>query len=262
MFNYSKIVNIVMNAKFLSSVSSLLILLAWATHVSAQNVLLFTFDDSGPNLTATVTGSFDTSGLRPSQQTGPIDPPGLFTSQFSIHSFGLTTATRIDHFAGAITPSRIVNGVEIFPLLLVAPRQIITPLSEHLEITAFVDEQIPAEIGLAEGKTTFNADALTNNIIVFQSNLLTLFGSNSTLSTTPTTVLSDPGEGNIIQFVLATPTIVLGDVNQDDVVNFLDISPFIGFLSIGGFLEEADVNQDGAVNFWDITPFIQILSGT
>ena len=56
-------------------------------------------------------------------------------------------------------------------------------------------------------------------------------------------------------------SILLGDCNLDDVVNFLDISPFIGILSAGSFLEEADCNDDGDVNFLDISPFISILSG-
>ena len=56
------------------------------------------------------------------------------------------------------------------------------------------------------------------------------------------------------------PTL-LGDVNQDGVVNFLDIAPFIGALSGGGFQAEADINQDGILNFLDIAPFIGVLSG-
>ena len=69
----------------------------------------------------------------------------------------------------------------------------------------------------------------------------------------------------ISSFVLAGDTavqeILLGDVNQDGIVNFLDISPFIGLLSAGSFLEEADCNQDGLMNFQDIAPFITILAG-
>lgn len=60
-----------------------------------------------------------------------------------------------------------------------------------------------------------------------------------------------------VQFV----PLLLGDVNQNGAVDFLDISPFIGLLSAGSFLEEADVNQDDVVNFLDISPFIGILSG-
>ena len=52
-----------------------------------------------------------------------------------------------------------------------------------------------------------------------------------------------------------------GDVNLDGGVNFLDISPFIGVLSAGGFQAQADVNCDGVVNFLDISPFISILAG-
>ena len=54
--------------------------------------------------------------------------------------------------------------------------------------------------------------------------------------------------------------LLLGDANLDGLVNFLDISPFIGLLSGGGFLNEADMNQDGFVNFLDISPFIVALS--
>ena len=59
----------------------------------------------------------------------------------------------------------------------------------------------------------------------------------------------------------ALDPLLLGDVNLDGVVNFLDISPFIGVLSSGGFQLEADVNQDGAVDFLDISPLVSILSG-
>ena len=86
--------------------------------------------------------------------------------------------------------------------------------------------------------------------------LATLFqGDDFYLNTDPT----------ISSFVLAGDTavqkILLGDVNQDGIVNFLDISPFIGLLSAGSFLEEADCNQDGLMNFQDIAPFITILAG-
>ena len=85
--------------------------------------------------------------------------------------------------------------------------------------------------------------------------LATLFqGDDFYLNTDPT----------ISSFVVASDAaardILLGDVNQDGIVDFLDISPFIGLLSTGGFLEEADCNQDGAVDFQDISPFIVILA--
>ena len=53
-----------------------------------------------------------------------------------------------------------------------------------------------------------------------------------------------------------------GDVNLDGVVNLLDIAPFVGVLSDGGFQAQADINCDGAVNLLDIQPFINILEGT
>jgi hypothetical protein len=51
-----------------------------------------------------------------------------------------------------------------------------------------------------------------------------------------------------------------GDINQSGAVDFLDISPFIGLLSSGGFQVEADLNEDNAVDFLDISPFIAVLS--
>ena len=54
---------------------------------------------------------------------------------------------------------------------------------------------------------------------------------------------------------------ILGDCNLDGFVNFLDIAPLIGFLTSGGYLEQADCNEDGVVNFLDIAPFITILTG-
>ena len=58
---------------------------------------------------------------------------------------------------------------------------------------------------------------------------------------------------------VATSTLI-GDVNLDGMINFLDISPFIGVLSMPEFQAEADINEDGEVNFSDISPFIILLS--
>ena len=63
-----------------------------------------------------------------------------------------------------------------------------------------------------------------------------------------------------INLMLDSPN-SLGDVNLDGSVNFLDISPFVGVLSTGGFQAEADIDQNGVVNFLDISPFVGILSG-
>ena len=60
--------------------------------------------------------------------------------------------------------------------------------------------------------------------------------------------------------ILVESLLLLGDVNQDGMVNLLDISPFIGILSIGGIQAEADIDQNGTVNFLDIAPFIGILA--
>ncbi len=54
---------------------------------------------------------------------------------------------------------------------------------------------------------------------------------------------------------------MLGDVNQDGAVNLLDVDPFVGLLSSGGYLFEADINGDGTVNLLDVDPFVALLSG-
>ena len=253
-----------MNSKFLSSFLSLVILLGGATVASAQNVLLFTFDDSGPNVTATVTGSFDTSGLNFIGQTAPIAPILSRTSSFGTLSFGTTSATSIDRFGGV----NLIGGPTIFlPYLGFFPFSIqedpiVSPLSEYLEINlGIIEGDSNPSIGLAEGETIFNADALANNVIVFQQSSLDDLGYSSFLSTTPITVLSDQSGENIIQFVLAPPEIILGDVNRDGVVNFFDITPFIESIGSGvAFIAEADCNQDGVVDFADISSLIEILS--
>ena len=251
-----------MNVRFLSSVLSVFVLLEWATFASAQNVLLFTFDDLGPRVTATVTGSFDTSGLTFTGQSTPLNPAALpLGATFDLFSFGTTDATAIDRFDGANATGPVGDGstfVSRFPF-----GTIITPLSEYLELNVqrFNNVNFPnTSIGLAEGETIFDADALTNNVLVFEGRSLEDLGDSSFLSTAPTTVLSDPEGENIIQFVLVE--IILGDVNRDGVVNFFDITPFL--LSIGTgvpFVAEADCNQDGVVDFGDISSLIEILSG-
>ena len=252
-----------MSTKFISSVLSVFILLTSATFASAQNVLLFTFDDSGPNVTATVTGSFDTSGLNSAGQTAPRAPELVSDVLASCLTFGTTTATNIDVFDGAI----VFGGPTVFfPHLIGFPisdqsDSIVTPLSEYLEINVDISSSpTSVSIGLAEGETVFNADALANNVIVFQQNSFNGLGSSSFLSTTPTTVLSDPSGDNTIQFVLAAPEIILGDANQDGVVNFSDIIPFIYAIAGGNvFNPQADVDQNGAVEFSDIPVFVRIL---
>ena len=52
-----------------------------------------------------------------------------------------------------------------------------------------------------------------------------------------------------------------GDVNLDGVVNLLDVMPFVGLLTSGGYQAEADINQDGVVSLLDIDPFVDLISG-
>jgi len=216
-----------MNAKFFVSVSSLLILLVSAAFAPAQNVLLFTFDDSGPNVTATVTGSFDTSGMLFVRQTTP-NPPGMFPFHSSTGFFwGTTTATNVDVFEGA---TAIAPEGDFAFLFTFFPGGVDTPLSEYLDIHASNHPGF-SWISLAEGEASFSADTLENNTIVFQEGALADYGASGFLSTTPITVLSDPGGENTIQFVLAVPEIVLGDVNQDGEVNFSDIPQFVEILA-------------------------------
>ena len=121
---------------------------------------------------------------------------------------------------------------------------------------AFIGQE--ASIGIAEGETFFNANTLANNVIVYQEGAFGGNVRNSFLTSTPTTIFSDPNGDNMIQFAL-TPEIILGDVNGDLVVNFLDSAPFIQALAAAGFVEAADVNQDNQMNFLDIALFIGIL---
>ena len=67
---------------------------------------------------------------------------------------------------------------------------------------------------------------------------------------------------SITQAADAPIPVLLGDCNFDGIVNFLDISPFIGLLTSGVYVEQADCNEDGFVNFLDIAPFIAILAGS
>ena len=67
---------------------------------------------------------------------------------------------------------------------------------------------------------------------------------------------------SITQAADAPIPVLLGDCNFDGTVNFLDISPFIGLLTSGVYVEQADCNEDGFVNFLDISPFIGILSSS
>jgi len=193
-----------MNIGILNSVLSLLVLLGSATLASAQSNLLFTFDDSGPNVTATVTGSFDTSGLSFLGQRTPQPPVAFQGGTQSFFSFGTTTATNVDTFSGAdaIGPANAFPFLSLFPVG--ATGNLVTPLSESLEINVeFNDVPGNAIIALAEGETIFDADALANNVIVFEESSLADLGNSSFLSTTPFTVLSDPGGANTIQFVVA-----------------------------------------------------------
>jgi hypothetical protein len=53
----------------------------------------------------------------------------------------------------------------------------------------------------------------------------------------------------------------LGDVNLDGEVNGLDVDPFVGLVTSGGFQTEADMNEDGAVNGLDVDPFVAAVVG-
>lgn len=201
-----------MNVKSLSSVSSLLILLFSATFAFGQSNLIFTFDDSGPSATAIVTGTFDISGLTPGSQGTPRGPGFDQGAIVTVSSFGTTTAASVTEFNGGTAfGSPGANN----PFLVVFPftnNPIVTPLSEHLQFNTFGGGvgANNVQVVLETGQTIFDADALTNNVIVFQESSLSdlsrsVFGDGSFLSTTPTTVFSDPSGENTVQFVLAVP---------------------------------------------------------
>ena len=84
----------------------------------------------------------------------------------------------------------------------------------------------------------------------------------------PTLPSSGPGlaaNGNFLLVeMLATSfaeVFELGDINQDGNINLLDVAPFVGLLSNGGFQPEGDLNNDCQVNLLDVAPFIEALSG-
>ena len=206
-----------MNTGLLRSVLSLFVLLGSATLASAQNNLLFTFDDSGPNVTATVTGLFDVTGLSFANTVSPTPPQAFLGASANFITLGTTTAGSIDLYGGANAPGPNAFGQSFlagFPTN--APGnypEIITPLSEYLQIDAFLFAPFSSNaiIGLAQGETVFDADSLANNVIVFNASSIgdlgtaDYVGDSSFLSTTPFTVLSDPSGENTVQFVLAVP---------------------------------------------------------
>ena len=207
-----------MNARFFSSTLSLLILFTSAELASAQNNLLFTFDDSGPNVTATVTGLFDVTGLSFSGTTSPTQPQAVLGASANFLTLGTTTVGSIDLYDGANAPGPNAFGQSFlagFPTNAPGGNfpEIITPLSEYLQIEAFLSAPFTSNaiIGLAQGQTVFDADALANNVIVFDASSIEDLGStayvgdSSFLSTTPFTVLSDSSGENTVQFVLAVP---------------------------------------------------------
>ena len=57
-----------------------------------------------------------------------------------------------------------------------------------------------------------------------------------------------------------TETVMLGDCNVDRSVDFGDIAPFVSFIVLSTYVDEADVNQDGNVNFSGVLPFIDLLT--
>ena len=69
-------------------------------------------------------------------------------------------------------------------------------------------------------------------------------------------------DGNLAaSWIGATPTpgtefvstFEVGDVDMNGIINILDISPFIGLLSTGGYQFEADTNGDGLINILDLS---------
>lgn len=107
------------------------------------------------------------------------------------------------------------------------------------------------------GTRNYTSDALLDQTRLFNDGVLSVYiqdaGSSSSVAIGTTL--------RVLEFNVPTiSTFTLGDVSGDGLVNFLDISPFIGLLTTGGFLDEADIDRSGAVNFLDISPFIGLLS--
>ena len=53
---------------------------------------------------------------------------------------------------------------------------------------------------------------------------------------------------------------LIGDINGDGNIDLLDVAPFVGLLTNGGFQDEADINQDGVVDLLDVAPFVDLLA--
>ena len=124
------------------------------------------------------------------------------------------------------------------------------------EMRVGVFESDPAEMTVFDPVENNGMLGKRFGIFASSSRLSELENSNFKLSTTP---LDSGVQGTGIAYSVTEG--ILGDVNQDGAVNLLDVNPFVGLLSSGGYLFEADINGDGAVNLLDVDPFVALLSG-
>jgi len=180
-----------------------LALLLSSSSQEARGVLLFTFDDSGSNVTATVTGSFDSSTLSTTQDLSPLSAPGFFSAAVgNFLAFSTIPANPGNAFSGADFTG--LNSLLGFDFV-----DITNPLSGYIE---FLDNRDGSGlIFLAAGQTVFDADSLADNVAVFDaasfSDIDIAFDS---LSPTPTTVIAIPNGGDVIQFAgIPEPSISL-----------------------------------------------------
>jgi hypothetical protein len=90
-----------------------------------------------------------------------------------------------------------------------------------------------------------------------------VYGTNfgMTAENTDPTKWNDAGQMLNVTLAEGTTEPLLGDVNLDGVVNGLDVDPFVGLVTAGGFQTEADMNGDGAVNGLDVDPFVAAVVG-
>jgi hypothetical protein len=141
--------------------------------------------------------------------------------------------------------------------------------------TSMVDEEGAATYVMANG-TEVNLD---DPLMINDVPLLT---DKTTVSGLPTRAAAISGSGSELALFFEAETnggteayvfdniqiigetgseVLLGDVNLDSDVNGLDVDPFVGLVTSGGYQAEADMNQDDAVNGLDVDPFVAAIVG-
>jgi hypothetical protein len=135
-------------------------------------------------------------------------------------------------------------------------------VSSGSEINLFGSNFVLDGVSLDDSLTLGDALTIDDRDVTFTCLLADGSAFSSDLGTLDLPGKSSFAHNATLTVTLVSPVPVLGDCNQNGFTDFLDITPFIGILASGVYLEEADCNEDGAVDFLDITPFVEILTGS